>query len=52
LHASSPICIVTAKCNFKKIGAKVRARALLVKKYDFFDIKSSLTSLIALEYLS
>ena len=28
------------------------ARALFVKKYDFFDSKSILTSLFALEHLS
>ena len=31
LHDNSLICIVTAKCNFKKTGANVRARFQLKK---------------------
>ena len=44
--------ILHAFFGFEGICAKVRARALFEEKYDFFDSKSMLTSLIALENFS
>ena len=39
------ICIVPAKCNFKKIGANVRARAHFLLKNTVFTCFSPLNEL-------
>ena len=49
LHASFKLCILHAFFGFERIWAKARVRALFMKKYNFFDSKSILTSLNALE---
>ena len=53
LDANAELCILHAFFGIEGIWAKVRARVRAFwEKYDFFDSKSMLTSLIALENFS